>query len=294
MSAALPERKLPILAYVSPHSPDAALRLTKLGVPAFTEPESVARALMALLPTKKVSGATTAVQPVKKTVVPDVFAGSLDEAEAKSLFVQFGIPSVREFIVSTPTEAEAAASALEGEVVLKILSKTITHKSDVGGVAVSILPREIGSRLERMKHDVAKATGAGADRFLVQEKVSGGVEMILGLRRDPLGCALLLGMGGITAELINDSTLRFLPPSDGLSHDEARAMIGELKTAPLLSGYRKRPKADVEALANAIVAFSRMVTQLGSRLVEAEINPLFVMSEGRGVFAADGVVVLTS
>ena len=58
--------------------------------------------------------------------------------------------------------------------------------------------------------------------------------------------------------------------------------------------YRKRPKADVEALANAIVAFSRMVMQLGSRLLEAEINPLFVMSEGRGVYAADGVVVLTS
>ncbi|GLC94328.1 hypothetical protein Tamer19_37360 [Cupriavidus sp. TA19] len=69
-------------------------------------------------------------------------------------------------------------------------------------------------------------------------------------------------------------------------------MIGRLKTAPLLQGYRGRPKADVEALAEAIVAFSRMVATLGERLVEAEMNPVFVLPEGQGVVAADGVAVL--
>ncbi|MCY1352698.1 ATP-grasp domain protein [compost metagenome] len=69
-------------------------------------------------------------------------------------------------------------------------------------------------------------------------------------------------------------------------------MIGRLKTAPLLQGFRGRPKADVEALADAIVAFSRMVATLGGRLLEAEINPLFVLPQGQGVVAADGVAVL--
>ncbi len=86
--------------------------------------------------------------------------------------------------------------------------------------------------------------------------------------------------------------MRLLPPEGGLSRAEALGMARELKTWPLLDGFRGRPKADVEALVSAIVAFSRMAAQLGDRLVEAEINPVFVLPEGQGVRAADGVVVL--
>jgi hypothetical protein len=99
-------------------------------------------------------------------------------------------------------------------------------------------------------------------------------------------------MGGITAELFKDTTLRMLPPAGGLSRAEARAMLRDLMTWPLLDGFRGRPKADVEALVSAIVDFSVMAAQLGDRLIEAEINPLFVLPEGQGVRAADGVVVL--
>jgi len=127
----------------------------------------------------------------------------------------------------------------------------------------------------------------------VQEMVaSGGVELILGFHRDPLGAAILLGMGGVTAELFKDTSMRLLPPQGGLHREEAIGMARELKTWPLLDGFRGRPKADVEALVTAIVAFSQMAAQLGDRLVEAEINPLFVLPEGQGVRAADGVVVL--
>jgi len=122
--------------------------------------------------------------------------------------------------------------------------------------------------------------------------VAGGTELILGMHRDPLGTAILLGMGGVTAELLQDTTMRLLPPSGGLTREEAFDMARELKTWPLLDGYRGRPKADVQALADAIVAFSRMAAQLGDRLVEAEINPLFVLPAGQGVRAADGVAVL--
>ena len=179
--------------------------------------------------------------------------------------------------------------------VLKILSSTITHKSDVGGVAVNVRPQEVPARLARMREDVSRHlgnTGSAPTRFVVQEMVEGGVELILGMHRDALGTAILLGMGGVTAELFQDTTMRLLPPQGGLPRDEAMAMIRTLKTWPLLDGYRGRPKADVEALADAIVAFSAMAAAMGARLVEAEINPVFVLPAGQGVRAADGVVVV--
>jgi succinyl-CoA synthetase beta subunit len=143
-----------------------------------------------------------------------------------------------------------------------------------------------------MADDVETRAGLRPKRFLVQEMVSGGTELILGMHRDPLGTAILLGMGGITAELFKDTAMRLLPEQGGLSRAEALGMARELKTWPLLDGFRGRPKADVEALVTAIVAFSQMAAQLGERLAEAEINPLFVLPHGQGVRAADGVVVL--
>ena len=175
---------------------------------------------------------------------------------------------------------------------LKILSGEITHKSDVGGVAVNLTPDTIGGRLTTMANDVEAATGERPRRFLVQEMVAGGTELILGMHRDALGTAILLGMGGVTAELFKDTTMRLLPPQGGLDREEALSMLHDLITWPLLDGFRGRPKADVEALVSTIVAFSLMAAQLGERLIEAEINPVFVLPAGQGVRAADGVVVL--
>ncbi|MBI5910799.1 MAG: acetate--CoA ligase family protein, partial [Betaproteobacteria bacterium] len=125
--------------------------------------------------------------------------------------------------------------------------------------------------------------------FLVQETIANGAEMILGFHRDPqLGPVILLGLGGIAAELFNDTTLR-LPP---LSRQDAEEMIDALKGAALLRGFRGRAKYDVNALVSAVVAFSEMVVALGDRLLEAEINPLFVLPESQGVRAGDGVMVL--
>ena len=224
--------------------------------------------------------------------VSDLPAGSLNEAQAKELFARFGVTAVRERVVTNANEAESAARELGDKVVLKLLSNTITHKSDVGGVAVGVTADSIGARLNRMRDDVETATGVSANTFLVQEMVAGGTELILGLHRDPLGTALLLGMGGVTAELFKDTTMRMLSTEAPLSRADALAMIHELKTWPLLDGYRGRPRADIDALVTAIVAFARMAVRLGGRIVEAEINPIFVLPAGQGVRAADGVAVL--
>lgn len=285
----------PILAYISPHAPNIGSLLTQGGVPAFSAPESCSAALVAMLhashttASEAIESIVTAAQLSAIGALP---AGSLDEEQAKRLFSTFGITSVREHVVATPEQAQSAVVALGDRAVLKILSAEILHKSEVGGVAVNLSAATISDRLLQMTQDVTHKAGVTPQRFLVQEMVSGGIEIILGMHRDVLGVAILLGMGGVTAELLQDTTLRLLPSKGGLSPDAAREMAMSLKTWPLLDGYRGRPKADVEALIKAIVAFSEMVATLGERLLEAEINPLFVLDQGQGVRAADGIVVL--
>ncbi|RXT45863.1 hypothetical protein B6S44_27320 [Bosea sp. Tri-44] len=225
--------------------------------------------------------------------VPADWRGSLDEKRSKELFARFGLRCVREVEVGNAAEASAAAGSFGGSVVLKILSSTITHKSDVGGVAVSLDAETVGPRLERMREEVERRADVAPEGYIVQEMVPpGGLELILGCHRDALGSVLLLGLGGVTAELMKDTTIRLLAPGTMLSREEALSMAQELKGWPLLDGYRGRLKLDVDALISAIVDFSTMVAQLGDRLSEAEINPLFVLPEGQGTVAADGVAVL--
>ncbi|WP_375312235.1 acetate--CoA ligase family protein [Bradyrhizobium sp. A5] len=288
----LPMSDKPVIAYVSPYAPDVVSVLTRRGVPAYTSAESCAGALDGLLQAGVPEQVRTSGSIEPAADISDFPAGSLDEAQAKALFARFGVPIVVEKVVATSSEAEQAARDLGGRVVLKILSREIAHKSDVGGVAVNLTTDTIGGRLTLMADEVEARTGKRAERFLVQEMISGGVEIILGMHRDPLGTAILLGMGGVSAELFKDTTMRLLPPEGGLGLSEARAMARDLVMWPLLDGFRGRPKCDVEALAETIVAFSRMVAQLGDRLAEAEINPVFVLPAGQGVKAADGLVVL--
>ncbi len=284
----------PVIAYVSPHAPAAASLLTERGVPAFTAPESCAVALAGMLRTagwktpQESAAASRHVVPVDPSLT-----GSLDEAAAKQLFARFGIPCVKETVVTSAQEATTAALDFGKPVALKILTGAITHKSDVGGVAINITPATIAARLDEMQRTVAARASVKVDRFLVQEMVSGGIELILGLRRDPLGTAILLGLGGVTAELYKDTALKLLPPGGALSRVDALGLARSLKAWPLLDGYRGRPKADVDALVSAIVSFSEMAAALGDRLVDAEINPLFVLPHGEGVRAADGVAILT-
>jgi len=289
----LPHTDKPILAFVSPHAPNVARLLNQRDIPAFMEPESCAVALDALWQTKDELPLTTTSAERTDVALSDFPHGSLNEAQAKALFARFGIPGVRETIVSTPTQAQEAAQALGSRVVLKIVSADILHKSDVGGVAVGIAPQQVSDRIVQMQKAVSSKAGVCPEQFLVQEMVTDGIELILGFHRDALGSAILLGMGGVTAELLKDTSMRLLPTHGGLNLDDAYSLMLDLRTWPLLDGYRGRIKADQKALAQAIVAFSNMVADLGDKLTVAEINPLFVLPEGQGVKAADGIAILS-
>lgn len=282
----------PIIGFVSPDAPHLLRQLNLAGVPTFAAPESCATALAAMA--RASEPFDTSARPASPPALPDgvrglLEPGPLNEAESKRLFAHFGIPATREAVADTPAQAVTAARTFGTAVVLKILSRHVLHKSDAGGVAVGVAPEDVAAVGTRMMASFQAATRQEPEGLLVQELVTGGVELILGFHRDPqLGPVILLGMGGVTAELYRDTALRLAP----VSRRDARAMIDALKSAPLLTGFRGRPPADVPALVDAIVAFSAMIDAIGDTLQEAEINPLFVLPEGRGVIAADGVVVV--
>jgi acyl-CoA synthetase (NDP forming) len=287
------QTKKPILCFVSPDAPQLLRQLNLAGVPTYAAPESCATVLAAM---RRIGAAgSTAppdVAPAKKVDTASLGLlrpGTLNEAESKALFARFGIPVIREIIAATPDEAVEAARSFAGPVVVKILSRDVTHKSEIGGVALGVAVAEVKATCRRLAEAFTRHVGHAAEGFLIQEFVTGGVEMILGFNRDPqLGVVVLVGMGGVAAELYRDTAVRLAP----LARTDAEAMLDELKTAALLRGFRGRPRADIPALVEAMMAFSTMAVSLGDRLAEAEINPLFVLPQGRGVLAADGVVVV--
>src|SRR5690606_15111507 len=192
-------------------------------------------------------------------------------------------------VVDTPEEAIQAAKELGGPVVLKVLSRHIAHKSDVGGVKVELTENEIGSARPSMKQALAEPNLPEPEGFLVQKLIKGGVDLIIGVRRNPqLGTFILLGAGGTLAELTNDTPVRLLP----IDECDAREMVADLKISRLLNGHRGEKAYDTPALVDAILSVAKMAENLGDRLLEAEVNPLFVLPEGQGVAAADGLVVL--
>lgn len=276
----------PLIAYVSPHAPHIVDLLNREGVPAFAAPETCARVLEAALP---IAPASVFLALAGATVPDGLPTGSLNENEARGLFDAFGLIGAESHVVLTAQEAGKAAAMLGGPVVLKVLSREIAHKSDVGGVRVNLSADEVGPALTQMAEKLAAQGLPSPEGYLVQAMLEGGVEMILGLRRDPqLGPLILLGAGGVQAEISEDSTLRLLPLREG----DARGMVEDLRIKMLLDGYRGAPAHDVDALVSAIEALAQMGAALGDRLEEAEINPLFVMKKGQGVAAADGLVVL--
>lgn len=277
----------PIIGFVSPDAPQLVRQLNLAGVPTFAAPESCATALAAMA---RISTPRQTEPAPAPAAVPDdlrLTPGPLNEAESKDLFARFGLPVAREVIARTPAEAASVAGSLGDKVVLKILSREVLHKTEAGGVAIGVASADVAATAVRMIDSFRAHTRREPEGLLVQELVPGGVELIIGFHHDPqLGPVILLGMGGVTAELYRDTTLRLAP----LSRRDAAEMIEELKSAPLLKGFRGRPPADITALVDAIVAFSGMVGAIGDRLQEAEINPLFVLP--KGVVAADGVVVV--
>jgi succinyl-CoA synthetase beta subunit len=165
----------------------------------------------------------------------------------------------------------------------------VAHKSDVGGVRVDVRQEDVARSAQALLEEVERRSGIVPEHLLVQERVTGGIEILVGFQRDPcLGPTIVIGAGGVLTELMSDAAAALLP----IERADALDMLAELKVSRLLHGVRGRPASDIDALLAAVARFAAMVQALGERLVEAEINPLFVLPAPRGVRAADGLVVL--
>lgn len=293
VKSALHRSNKPVLAYISPYAPHVAAIITALGVPAFTQPESCGVALNSLLHQQAQRGLDSPWEPLALTAprVTDLPLGNLDEHQAKQLFAQFGIPVVREKVMGTDPESFTDFNSFGAALVLKILSRTVLHKTELGGVATGVASQDLPARVAQMTQEVFEKSGQYPQAFVVQEMLTGGLEYMVGMYRDALGTAILVGSGGTNAELFDDTTMCLLMPGCPLTADQALHLLHQLKTWPLLQGYRGRAPYDVAALVKAIVCFSQLVITLGETLVEAEMNPLFVFEQGSGVKAADGLVI---
>jgi acyl-CoA synthetase (NDP forming) len=215
----------------------------------------------------------------------------LPPVEAMRLLREFGIPLVETVAARDPGAAVEAADRLGYPVVLKIDSPDIVHKTDVGGVRIgcadaAAVRRAAAEMLDNVRR---RAPGARLDGVLVQPMVSGGIEMILGVKHDPLfGPAVVCGLGGVLVEVMRDVAVR-VPPLDDA---EARAMIGELRGVDLLRGARGRPPADVAALADAVTRVASLAEAHRDRLRALDLNPVLVLEDGCGVVAVDWLVEL--
>lgn len=215
----------------------------------------------------------------------------LTESHAKRILSAYGIPVTGEILAVTAREAIKAAENIGYPVALKVESPDIVHKSNAGGVILNLNTAaevekgfsQIMRRARRYKED------ALIDGVLVQEMLRPGLEVIVGLKRDPIfGPMILFGLGGIFVEILEDVSMKVAP----LSGKDAREMIREIKGFRVLEGVRGQPPRDLESLTEILMGLSRLALEYADDIEELDINPLIVYEEGQGAVAADALIIL--
>lgn len=278
------------LVVLSTRGPGEVLaQLNRMGYPTIEGIDAACATLAGLV--KAGAGPGQAAPAAQAEVVEPLPAAAFaNEASAKAVLARAGLPVPREAVARTLDEARAAARETGFPLVLKIVSPDIAHKTEVGGVFVGVrdqdqLATEFASLLARVK---ANAPAARIEGVLVAQMAQGGTELILGAKNDPVfGPVVMVGLGGIYAEVMNDVALEMAPVDEA----GALAMLRSLKSFPLLDGARGRPKADVQAAAAAVAALSRFAAAHAASVAEIDVNPLLVQDAGKGAYALDALLV---
>jgi acyl-CoA synthetase (NDP forming) len=205
-------------------------------------------------------------------------ASFLNELESKKILKQAGLTVTEPVLANSSSEAVAIAQKIGFPVVLKVVSPDIIHKSDSGGVVTGLGDSEsVRKAYDKMMAVVkTKYPEAVIDGISVQPQAAPGVEVIIGMTRDPqFGPAIMFGLGGVMVEIFNDISIRIAP----LTKDDASEMIRELKSYTLLQGYRGKPKVDTDILEDWLLKVSNMVMN-NPRIRELDINPVFAYEKG--------------
>ena len=278
-----------LAVFLAPQAEASLKLLASAGVAGFRTPEACADAIRAWrewTPPAEIPAPDVQCTAAAGKLLQAAPGKQLNEQQACAVFGALGVPQAQ-----TAVMADANAKVDIGyPVVAKILSPDIAHKTDAGGVVLSIADAaalkqaatDIFTRV-RAKHPQAKLNG-----ILVQRMERGLAEVIVGYKRDPqVGPLVVIGIGGVLAEIYHDFAMRLAP----VTPETALQMIEEVKGLAVIRGYRGMTRGDCAALAQAVAAFSQLAAF--DDIAEAEINPLIVRREGEGVVAVDGLIVRT-
>src|SRR5690606_34280238 len=291
------------LEELRPRFPSTPVILSLLAPPEITERYENGGFMMFEDPTRAVAAAATLArfgrffeagmgsQPPPPPPGPQpVPRHRLSESGALQLLQSWGVPSATSVVVHSADEAVAAAEALGGRVVLKVDSPDLPHKTEVGGVIVglsgeSAIRAGYDTLLSRVARNRPEARIHGV---LVAAEAPAGVEVVVGVQVDPsAGPVVMLGLGGILVELLDDVVFRLAP----FGTHEAERMIADLRFARVLDGVRGAPRSDVQALAALLSRVSVFAAAEAERIASVDLNPVRVLPAGEGVLALDALII---
>jgi acetyltransferase len=298
--------KLVVMTWFPLPRQDIWMGLARAGVPVFPEPARGIRALGKMAQYVEARERVVSLQPapdIRETNLGSEIEQILDQAknqgrnalsevEAKSLLKALGLTVPRGGLARSAAEARSVANSIGGPVALKASSPDLLHKTEAGVIRLGVeSPEEVERAFEEI---VAKAKKwdpqARLDGVLVEEMIGGDTrEVIVGTRQDlRFGPIVTFGLGGVFVEALRDFAVWPAP----LSLDEAREMIRSIRGYRILTAFRGRPAADLEALAQVLCQVGQFACAWRERIAELEINPLFVFPEGSGVVLGDALAAL--
>lgn len=274
----------PLVAMLVPDAPQALAQLTQAGIPCFRTPEGCADVVAAVLARR---ATRTGAHPLRGAGS----SGVISEAQAYAVLDTLQVPHAPYAVLSI--NGPVPELAFPYPVVAKVCSAQIPHKTEVGGVLLNVDSTEsLRQALDTLRQRLTEhAPGVRCNEVLVQPMCQGLGEVLIGYRTDPdAGPIVLLAAGGIWAEVARDRSIRLAP----VSTEVAWEMIGEVRAMQTLTGLRGKPKGDLAALAQAISDLSQLAVRPELGILEAEINPMLVMPEGKGVTAVDALMLYQS
>lgn len=262
----------------------ALAALAAAGVPTLLSPERLVLAARAL--DADARGQWRLMQDVTAPYgIQPPLTGTFDEARGKELLASYGIATPQRRLCEDHDEARRAFQQLAKPVVVKIAADDITHKTEVGGVFLGI---QHEAELAHALASLSRIPTSTPGRVLIEEMAASGVELIIGGVRDPSwGPCIVIGLGGVTAEAMADSSVRLAP----LASADIEDMLEGLRGKKLLDGFRNLPRCDRQAIAKTVQALSRLMLE-HPEVAEIEINPVRMTRDG--ALALDALVVLAA
>ncbi len=291
----LRDREKPVVVVWIAGPKELYLELEKAEIPVFKE---LGRGLTALAHITRASIYLENVQKAEQVKTPDwkvpVFkaeeVNELTEYDSKLILTRAGIRIPRSVLIKEDKTIERVIEELEFPLVMKLQSPNIFHKTEHGLVRLNVRTKEEAVNVyHEMMEKVNSLPGKlNISGVLLEETISGGVEVIIGAKIDPsFGPIVMFGLGGVFVELFKDVSFRVAPVTD----EDAEKMLKEIQSFKILAGYRGKTKYDIKALQDAIVKISWIIERNFHCIDELDINPLIVLPEGKGVVAVDALIV---